>query len=363
MTTPEQAGAFLTVNLDGVADNWRSVQSRIGAQTQCAAVLKADAYGLGAEKIARTLYNAGCRTFFTAYAFEGAVVRKAAPDAKIYLLHGAWEGTEGFCIENGLVPVLGSLRQIEAWAAYAGRSGKTLPAALHIDTGMTRFGLTAKNVEDFCARPPEGMVFELAVSHLACADDAENPKNGEQLAAFDGACDRLEKALGYGFKRSLCATDGSRLPDPRFYKDVVRLGMGLYDNAVRLDARVLSVFDAEAGQTVGYGATFELKEKKRLAVLSIGYADGFSRSLSNKGYVVLCGRKSPVLGRVSMDLTVVDATGIYWEDLRAAQSAEIFGAKIPLKEFATLAGTIDYEVLTMLGGRFSRRYVEKGGEG
>lgn len=361
--TPEQAGAFLTIDLKAIAENRRSLQAHLGNATECAAVLKADAYGLGAVAVAKELYRTGCRTFFTAYAFEGAVVRSVAPDAKIYLLHGEWEGAETLCLENGLIPVFGSLRQIENWEAYAKKLGKTLPAALHVDTGMSRFGLTPENVDAFCARPPEGLKFELVISHLACADDKSSPKNEAQLAAFDAACARLKEALGYDFRRSLAASDGSRLPDSRFYKDIARPGIALYDNAVRLDARVLAVFNAKAGQTVGYGATFELNEDKRLAVLSIGYADGFPRSLSNKGTVVLCGRKVPVLGRVSMDLTVVDATGIPWEDLRAAQTAEIFGGKIPLKEFAALAGTIDYEILTNLGKRIYRRYISEGGEG
>lgn len=361
--TPVQAGAFLTIDLKAIAENRRSLQAHLGNGTECAAVLKADAYGLGAAAVAKELYRTGCRTFFTAYAFEGAVVRSVAPEAKIYLLHGGWEGTERLCTENGLVPVFGSLRQIESWEAYAKQTGRTLPAALHIDTGMSRFGLTGENVDAFCARPPEGLKFELVISHLACADDRDSAKNNAQLAAFDTACDRLKEALGYDFKRSLAASDGTRLPDSRFYKDIARPGIALYDNAVRLDARVLAVFNAKAGQTVGYGATFELKEDKRLAVLSIGYADGFSRSLSNKGKVVLCGRKIPVLGRVSMDLTVVDATGIPYEELRSAETAEIFGGEIPLKEFAGLAGTIDYEILTKLGNRIYRRYVNEGGEG
>lgn len=361
--TPEQAGSFLTINLKAIAENRRSLQAHLGNATECAAVLKADAYGLGAAAVARELYRAGCRTFFTAYAFEGKTVRDVAPDAKIYLLHGGWEGMEAFCLENGLIPVFGALRQIETWAAYAKKVGKILPAALHIDTGMSRFGLTPENVDAFCARPPEGLKFDLVISHLACANDKDSPKNEAQIAAFDAACERLKEALGYDFKRSLAATDGSRLPDPRFYKDIARPGIALYDKAVRLDARVLAVFNAEAGQTVGYGATFELKEDKRLAVLSIGYADGFPRSLSNRGKAVLCGREAPVLGRVSMDLTVVDATGIPWEELRAAQTAEIFGGEIPLKEFAAQAGTIDYEILTNLGKRIYRRYINEGGEG
>ena len=355
--TPIEAGAFLTIDLKAIADNWRSLQSRL-KPTECGAVLKADAYGLGADKIAPVLYEAGCRTFFVAYAFEGAALRPYVGDSKIYLLHGAWEGTEQLCADNALIPVLGTLRQFEAWEAYAEKTGKTQTVGLHIDTGMTRFGLTRKNVADFCAKPPKNLKIDLIVSHLACADDPENPKSAEQLALFEKESSTVEKALGYPVKKSLSATDGCRLDDPAFRFDVARPGIALYDNAVRLDARILQKADAEAGQTVGYGATFAVDKPMRFATLGIGYADGFARAQFNRGHVFICGEKRPVVGKVSMDLTVADVTGIPFEALRDAETAEIFGEHISLKEYAAAAGTIDYEALTSLGRRFHRVYKQ-----
>lgn len=353
--SPETAGAFLTIDLKAIAENRRSLQARL-RNTVCAAVLKANAYGLGADEIGAALYESGCSVFFTAYAFEGAALRPFVGDSDIYLLHGAWRGTEEFCLQNRLTPVLGTPEQIADWDAFAAKKGEVLTVGIHVDTGMTRFGLTARNVDDFCKNPPKHLRFKLIVSHLACADDPENAKNERQLAAFDAAAAKIEQALGYTVLKSLSATDGSRLTDTRYHKDIARPGIALYDNAVRLDARILQVAQAQAGQTVGYGAAYVVDKPRRFITLGIGYADGFSRALFQKASVAVGGFKCPVVGKVSMDLIVADATVVPESVLAKAETAEIFGDTISLKEFAVNAGTIDYEMLTNLGNRFCRFY-------
>lgn len=357
--TPEQAGAFLTVDLKKIAGNWQAVQTRVGDKTQAAAVLKTDAYGLGAQKIAPALYKAGCRIFFTAYVFEAAALRQVLPeDAQIYVLHGVLPQTELDFLRYNLIPVLSTPRQIAAWNHLGHKENRIMPAALHIDTGMTRLGLTGENVEKLCANVPAYLNISLVVSHLACADNPENPKNEDQLKRFDGLCERLRAALPNPFKESLSATDGVNLTDPRYYKDIVRPGIALYEDAVSLEAKILQIQDAAPEQTVGYGATHTFKETARLATLAIGYGDGYPRTLANKGYVLVAGKKAPVVGRISMDLTTVDVTGIDPQELQNAPTAEIFGPRCPIKEIAKLAGTIDYELLTNLSGRFYRIYMD-----
>lgn len=353
--SPETAGAFLTIDLKAIAENRQSLQARLG-NTVCGAVLKANAYGLGAAEIGKALYESGCSVFFTAYAFEGAALRPFVGNSDIYLLHGAWAGTEELCLQNRLTPVLGTPDQIADWNAFAAKRGEVLTVSVHIDTGMTRFGLTARDVDDFCQNPPKHLRFKLIVSHLACADVPDDAKNGEQLALFDAAAAKIEQALGYTVLKSLSATDGSRLTDSRYHKDIARPGIALYDNAVRLDARILQTATAQAGQTVGYGAAYTVGRPSRFITLGIGYADGFSRSLFRRASVAVGGFKCPVIGKVSMDLIVADATDVPESVLENAETAEIFGDTVSLKEYAANAGTIDYEMLTNLGNRFCRFY-------
>ncbi len=357
--TPEQAGAFLTVDLKKIADNWKKLQARVGEKTQVAAVLKTDAYGLDAKKIAPALYRAGCRIFFTAYVFEAVEIRQVLPaDARIYVLHGVLAHTELDFLKYDLIPVLSTPRQVADWNHLGHKENRILPAALHIDTGMTRLGLNEKNVDDFCANVPPYLDVSLVISHLACADDPENAKNEDQLHRFDSLCAKLRQALPNGFKESLSASDGVHLENKSFYKDIVRPGIALYDGAVSLEAKVLQIQDVEAGHTIGYGATHTFSDKARVATLAIGYGDGYPRSLANKGYVAFNGLKAPIVGRISMDLITVDVTDIDLKELRQIPTAEIFGQHCPIKEIAKLAGTIDYELLTNLSKRFYRIYTD-----
>ena len=356
--TPEQAGAFLTVDLNKIAENWRTVQTRVGDKTRAAAVLKTDAYGLDARKVGQALYRAGCRIFFTAYVFEAIALREVLPDATIYVLHGVLPHTELDFLRYNLIPVLSTPRQLFDWNHLGHKENITLPAALHINTGMTRLGLSETDVAALCKNVPAYLNISLVISHLACADNPENPKNVDQLNRFDTLCERLKTALPKPFLQSLSATDGSLLADKSFYKDIVRAGIALYDDAVSLEAKILQIQEVEAGQTVGYGATHAVKEKARIATLAIGYGDGYPRTLADKGYVWLAERKVPVVGRISMDLTTVDVTGIDDGELKLCPTAEIIGEHCPIKEIANLAGTIDYELLTNLSSRFYRIYMD-----
>ena len=358
--TPEQAGAFLTIDLNKIADNWRKIQARVGDKRQVAAVLKTDAYGLGAERVGEALYRAGCRVFFTAYVFEAIALRNVAPEADIYVLHGLLPHTELDFLTYNLIPVLSTPRQVADWNHLGHKEDIVLPAALHVDTGMTRLGLTAGQVDSLEKNPEQCKYLnvKLVVSHLACADDPDNKMNAEQLEKFENACAKLHRILPDGFKESLSATDGSRLEDERFYRDIVRPGIALYDNAVSLEAKILQIQDVPAWQSIGYGATHVFMKKSRIATLAVGYGDGLPRSLSNKGYVLIAGHQAPIVGRISMDLMTVDVTDIAVEELQQTPTAEIFGEDLPLKDVANIAGTIDYELLTNLSKRYFRIYLD-----
>ena len=322
--------------------------------------MKTDAYGLGAEKVGKALYLAGCRVFFTAYVFEGITLRKVAPEADIYVLHGVLPHTELDFLTYNLIPVLSTPRQVADWNHLGHKEDIVLPAALHVDTGMTRLGLTAGQIDSLEKNPQQCKYLnvKLVISHLACADNPDNKMNFEQLEKFEEACLKLRRILPNDFKESLSATDGSRLDDERFYRDIVRPGIALYDGAVSLEAKILQIQDVSVGQSIGYGATHVFTKKSRVATLAIGYGDGYPRSLSNKGYVLIAGHPAPVVGRISMDLATVDVTGIDVEELRQTPTAEIFGEVLPLKDVAKLAGTIDYEMLTNLSRRFYRIYLD-----
>lgn len=364
-----QAAAILTIDLDAVAANWRLLAAR-AAPAETAAVLKADAYGLGADRVARVLHRAGCRTFFVALLAEARALRPHLPDdARILVLNGLVAGTEAACAELGLVPVINSLAQLERWRAEAARRGAALPLALQVDTGMSRFGLAAAEIEALAEAPglAAGLQPVLLMSHLACADAPDHEANRRQLDRYGQVCAMLAGSLP-GARTSLAASSGIFL-DRRFHGAMVRPGAALYGVAptagaanpmhpvVRLETRCVQVRRIAAGDTVGYGATFRAERPTTVATLAVGYADGFLRAGSNRGAAAARGTVLPILGLVSMDCITVDA-GVPGEGaLGEGDLAELIGPTRTLAAVAQDAGTIPYEILTALGRRFARRYV------
>ena len=293
------------------------------------------------------------------------------PDATIYVFGGLLKDTGPVYRELGLRPVLNSADEIEEWAAFCSAARAKLPAAIHIDSGMNRLGLSADEVASLAARKepvraPSSLRF--VMSHLACADEPDHPKNETQRKTFDALRAKLPKAPA-----SLANSAGILLGRAYHY-DLVRPGIALYGGkasrtgadrfapVVELAGRILQVRDVPAGETVGYGATRALKRPSRIATLAVGYADGFFRSLSvadgKQGLQVYLGpHPAPLLGRVSMDLITVDVTDVPEEHARRGAWVELIGKQIPAHHLAAHAGTIDYEVLTNLGARAKRRYT------
>jgi alanine racemase len=333
-------------------------------------VVKADAYGLGMAEIAPALARAGCKTFFVATLGEAADLRALLPDATIYVFGGLLKDTEPVYRALGLRPVLNSADEIEEWAAFCAAARAKLPAAIHIDSGMNRLGLSAGEVTSLARAKTLLSAFELALvmSHLACSDEPEHPKNETQRKIFDALRAQLPKAPA-----SLANSAGILLGRTYHY-DLVRPGIALYGGkasrtganrfapVVELAGRILQVRDVPAGETVGYGATRALKRPSRIATLAVGYADGFFRSLSvadgKQGLQLYLGpHPAPLLGRVSMDLITVDVTDVPEKHARRGAWVELIGKQIPAHHLAAHAGTIDYEVLTNLGARARRRYT------
>lgn len=363
MVSAGLAGAELVIDLDALVANWRQIAELV-RPAACAGVVKADGYGLGAVAVARALAGAGCETFFVAHPQEGIVLREALPAAVIYVLHGALPGAEDALATHRLVPALSSLPQIAAWQALTEHRGP-LAAVLHVDTGMNRLGLGADDVDALTAEPERlaGIDVRLVMSHLACAEETDHPLNRQQRERFEAARRRLPAAPA-----SLANSSGVFL-GPAYHYDLVRPGIALYGGnpllnrpnpirqVVRLQGRILQVRRVDSSMTVGYGATHRVARPGRIATVSVGYADGYLRALSNKGVGVIGDQRVPVVGRVSMDLITLDVTAVAADRVAPGTLVELIGPAMPLEEVAGRAGTNEYEILTRLGGRFHRRYV------
>lgn len=363
----------LTVDLGALVDNWKEMARRSG-RASTAAVVKADAYGLGLEDCGTALYEAGARDFFVAAVQEGVTLRTYAPDARIYVLSGIWPGQERMFYENDLVPVIISEEQLAFWMSVTAEHGDH-PCALHIDTGFNRLGLPAEEAIAFAEDVSRPASFSpvLVMSHLHSGDSPASPLNRSQLESFQRVAAAFE-----GVPTSLSASAGIFL-GPEYHFDLTRPGIAAYGGeavnsmqalkpVAKAEARIIQIRDAPSGSTVSYGATHQLSRNSRLAVVSAGYADGYLRSLSGSGVPLRAGgapgafgfianRRVPVIGRVTMDLTIFDVTDVPENEIRTGDYIELFGPNIALDDAARAGGTIGYELLTALGLRYERRYI------
>jgi alanine racemase len=351
----------LAIDLGAIVANWRALAAR-ARPAACAAVVKADAYGLGAAAVAPALAAAGARSFFAADAAETIELREAlGPAPALYALNGADAVDMAAIAAAAVVPVLATRGQVAAARAEAARRGRPLPVALQLDIGMNRLGLTATETTSLLDDPAglAGLDLRLALGHLSSSDDPSAGANAAERARFLAA---LAHPRLRGVSRSLAATGGVLL-GADFAFDLVRPGIGLFGGlpfagaraVVRLSLPVLRVADLPAGAAVGYGGAWRADGPRRVATLAAGYADGLFRALSPRAAVYHRGRRLPFAGRVSMDLVTVDATAA--PELREGDAVDLLGPDQGIDALAAAAGTLGYEVLTSLGTRHRRRYV------
>jgi alanine racemase len=364
------ASGVLTINLDAIVANWRKLE-KTAVPAECASVIKADAYGCGLDPVARALAGAGCKTFFVATLDEARAARTALPSAAIYVLDGFFQTSGDAFARINCKPVIGDLNELAEWDVFCRRSGWAGGAAIHIDTGMNRLGLTIVEAQGIIPRINAGdHGITLVMSHLACAENLNHPLNAKQLATF-----REIASLFSGVPASLSNSSGVFL-GASFQFDLVRPGAALYginptpeaDNpmqaVVELKARIVQIRSVDKGESVGYGGTWTARRPTRLAIVAAGYADGYFRAGgSNDGTrgaeVVVAGKRCPVVGRISMDLMAVDITDLEKNAARRGHLVTLIGEGITVDELAHHFGTIGYEVLTSLGSRYARIY--KGG--
>ncbi len=365
-----RAGAILTIDLDAIVQNWRDMQSRAPG-AEASAVVKADAYGLGAIPVSQALHRAGCKTFCVAHIEEGITLRAALPDVRIFVLNGTFPGTEADLAAHALIPSLSSWPQVEGWVAFNRTSGAQAPCALQVDTGMTRLGLNQHQAETIAndAELMQALNPCLIMSHFACADEPSHPLNQLQISSFAKFRQLFPTLPG-----SLAQSAGTFLGGEAL-NDMTRPGIALYGGnplppatnpmrqVAKLSARIVQIQSVDTPQTVGYGASYAVPKPGRLATVSLGYADGFLRAIGNclpehRICATVADRyRAPLVGRISMDLSTFDISDVPEDTLQVGDTLDVIGKFATIDDLATAGQTIPYEVLTALGPRFHRIYL------
>jgi alanine racemase len=357
-----RAGAVLEIDLAAIVANWRRLAAELKPGTECAAVVKADAYGLGVARVAPRLAAAGCTLFFVATIDEGLALRRLLPGVEIAVFDGLLPGTAREFRDARLIPVLNDLDQIAQWRKSD--ATRALSAMIHIDTGMSRLGLSPPELRRLAEERDTlaGLALRAIISHLACADEAAHPMNAQQLTLFRLTLADLPRAPA-----SLAASSGIFL-GADYHFDMVRPGAALYGinptptnpnrmaQVIRLKGRIVQVRDVDSGMTVGYGAAHRMERAGRIATVAVGYADGWLRSASHRGSAGIAGQRVPVIGRISMDLMTLDVTGIDPALACPGAFVDLIDETHGVDEIAATAGTIGYEILTSLGARYHRIY-------
>ncbi|MGI9258117.1 MAG: alanine racemase [Gammaproteobacteria bacterium] len=354
--------SIMRIDLDALARNYRALR-KAAAPGRCGAVVKANAYGLGVEPVAKRLFDEGCRQFFVANLSEGIALRELFATAEIFVFSGALDGEERALRAASLIPVLNSHEQVVRWVELS--DSKRYPAVINIDTGMSRLGLDARELNQLAldAGTLEEIEISYVMTHLACGDTPENPMNHRQIEEFEALKQRLPPS------RTSIGNSAGLLSGEMYQSDLSRPGIALYggnpfsskpnpmEPVVTLLAPILQVREVTRTTTVGYGATRQLNAPARLATLGVGYADGIPYSLSNLGRGYLSDTYVPIVGRVSMDFVSVDVSAVPRHSVYPGAMVELAGANVLLDDVAKAAGTIGYEILTGLGPRWERSYL------
>jgi alanine racemase len=362
---PNPHGALLTIDTNALVANWKLLAERV-KPAECAAVVKAYAYGLGIEPVVQALARAGCRTFFVAHLGEAQEARRAAPLSHIYVLNGMPPGSEELYRQYRLRPVLGTIGEMGRW-----RKAGSGPSALHIDTGMNRLGLSIEEAKGLSSQEAwKTLGFELVMSHLVASEEPLSPLNDAQVARFD----RASAWFASGIKKRSLANSSAHFLSQNPHYELTRPGYALYGGnptpgqpnpmlpVVRLEAPIVQIRQVESGDHVGYNAQWTAKRPSLIATISLGYADGWLRSMSATdaglgGHAVINSTLCPFAGRISMDLITIDITDCEEGAVKPGHKAVLIGDGITVDDVAVMASTNGYEILTSLGGRYQRKIL------
>lgn len=356
----------LTIDLGALRDNYALIQNRVGPNCQVSAVVKANAFGLGAKKVTEALIEAGCSHFFVASLNEALDLRESFKDITIYVLSGFYQSRSELYIEHNFIPIIGSFIEMETYTALGKKHGRKLPAFLHFNTRMNRLGLGSVEQEELWNNLDRlnGIDVKGVMSHLACADEPDHEMNVLQLELFQKISKHFPNAI-----KALANSSGV-FCGTNFHFDMVRTGFALFGGnpntqqasptkpVVSLKVPIVRTRIVYEGAVVGYSASYQFEKESQIATVSAGYADGIHRSLSNSGVFYWNSIRCPIRGRVSMDLTTVDLSEIPKDQRpKPGDYLEVLGENQTIDALAADAGTIGYEILTSLGNRYERVYV------
>ena len=364
------SAGVLTIDLGALRDNWQFIRQQAPSSVEAGAVIKANAYGLGAEPVARTLFNAGCRTFFFATAEEALAVQTVFTEpVRLVVLGGVRPGDEQLFIDGQLIPVLFSRESVARWELACGKQGVAAPCVLKVDTGMTRLGMTLDDLNHCCSSASKYLNPLYLISHLACADEFEHPANQQQLHRFQQAA-TLAKSYYPDLRLSLANSSGIFLGNA-WHFDLLRPGAALYGinpsphlpnplrPVVSLRLPIIQVRELFTDAYIGYGATHFASRGQRLAVVAGGYADGLHRTLGVPAAAYFHHHQVETVGRVSMDSMVFDISSLPKESIpQPGDWLEVIGSRLTLDMLMHKNASLGYEVLTSLGTRFRRIYLE-----
>ncbi len=346
----------MTVHLDAISHNYQTLKAQSGS-AECAAVVKANAYGLGVEHVAPALYHdAGCKIFFVANLAEAVILRSILPDAIIYVFNGAMPDQVGTLIDHNIRPVLNDLSQVETW------KGRAEPCGIHIDTGINRLGLSEVETDQFFDEKPDLNV-SLVMSHFIQSEIANHPSNEMQLDRFIRVRYQLPDAEG-----SLCNSGGIYLGTD-FHFDLLRPGIMLYGgnpglpklpdglkHVMELHGRILQIRHLKPGMAVGYNSQWTAAEDARVALVNVGYADGTYNTRDTRANVFVGGQVAPVVGKVSMDMIAIDISDSKFNHVTVKDEVELIGPNITLEMVAEVSTLGQYELLTGIGQRYNKNY-------
>ncbi len=361
----------LRIDLDQIAANFRGLRDAVGPEVHVVAAVKANAYGHGAAPVTLRLEAEGCEHFAVATLDEAVELREAGVGTRILLLYGFLPGEESEVARRGITPVLTTVEMIERWGAAASNYDRPLPCHMKFNTGMSRAGLDDRSPDAIAAAAAPEIEVEGLCTHLSSAEDFEEAATEQQTARFELVIERLaEKGVRPGVIHMANSAAIAWRPSLRF--NMVRSGLALYgyqprpigasgdpsyrcQPALEWRAKILDIRDVLAGDKIGYNGTFTAQQPMRVALLGVGYGDGFRRELSNNADVLVRGSRCPVVGRVSMDLTTVDATSL--AEVRIGDEATLLGGGLGLHELADRCGTVSYEILCGISSRVKRVYT------